>query len=322
MRLALLPSLLQLGLLLPASASTLLWPVATQAEDGALATARHPRPTAAPKHNASTELLKRDYTMGHDTCGFGALDSGITYTCYSSIGTCEDIGNFRGCCTGGSKACSSTFWTQCDDYDATSVCDSSSKTRCCQSAYPYCISWLFSTSGSTVTAFDCDLQSRTRTFELLATPLSLLSSSKSSTVEDSASVSSTPTLTTTSSLFKSTHTATSSLSTSATNGGAVPSSSNSETPTGAIVGGVIGGVAVIALTVLGFLFIRKYRRDTPTLPPPTLSGPQELAGCGTSPPVLATGQSKPEYAVAQTFPILEAADTPATGTGYNRAELA
>ncbi|KAI2470166.1 hypothetical protein F4781DRAFT_185153 [Annulohypoxylon bovei var. microspora] len=124
--------LLQLELLLAASASRLpLLPAVTQFGDGAFAGLRNPAPTAAPESYASIELLRRDgYSMGHDTCGFGSLDPGITYTCYSSVATCEDIGSFRGCCTGGLKACSSTFWTQCDDYNPTSVCGTSAKTRC------------------------------------------------------------------------------------------------------------------------------------------------------------------------------------------------
>ncbi|OTA85549.1 hypothetical protein M434DRAFT_163157 [Hypoxylon sp. CO27-5] len=143
--------LLRLELLLAASASKAFFPpIATQAQDGALAGVRHPMPTAAPEYYASTEILRRDgYDMGHDTCGFGALNSAVTYKCYSSVGTCENIGDFRGCCTGGLKACSSTFWTQCDDYDPTSVCGTSLKTRCCQSALPYCITWLLSVSMKT-----------------------------------------------------------------------------------------------------------------------------------------------------------------------------
>ncbi|KAI8956878.1 hypothetical protein F5Y11DRAFT_341634 [Daldinia sp. FL1419] len=131
------------------SASRLLFqPFPTNKPGGGAFAASRPIPTLPPEHFASTELAKRDrYHMGHDTCGFGALDSGITYTCYSSIGTCENIGNFRGCCTGEIKTCSSTFWTKCDDYDPTSFCGMSSKTRCCQSALPYCITWRFSVSN-------------------------------------------------------------------------------------------------------------------------------------------------------------------------------
>ncbi|OTB14653.1 hypothetical protein K445DRAFT_319066 [Daldinia sp. EC12] len=147
MRRTLLSFSIRAGLLLNVSASKLLFqPFSTQAQDGAFATPQ-PISTAAPEYYASTELLGRDeYHMGHDTCGFGAFDTGITYSCYSSIGKCENIGNFRGCCTGELKACSSTFWTKCDDYDPTSFCDMNSKTRCCQSALPYCITWLFSVS--------------------------------------------------------------------------------------------------------------------------------------------------------------------------------
>lgn len=72
---ALLSLSVRLGLLLTASASKLLFqPFPTQAGDGAFA-ALQPMPTTAPEYYASTELLRRDeYHMGHDTCGFGALD--------------------------------------------------------------------------------------------------------------------------------------------------------------------------------------------------------------------------------------------------------
>ncbi|KAI0120759.1 hypothetical protein F4776DRAFT_224257 [Hypoxylon sp. NC0597] len=338
--------LLQLELLLAASASkAFLPPSATQAQDGAFAGVRHPMPTAAPEYYASTDILRRDeYNMGHDTCGFGALNPAVTYKCYSSVGTCENIGDFRGCCTGGLKACSSTFWTQCDDYDPTSVCGTSLKTRCCQSALPYCITWLFSTSGSTVTAWDCDVQSKTRVFELLATPSSLIGSTTSPTTDDSTSASSTLEATTSPSTTTSDSAGASSASTAdasaspAANSG--PSSSNSGTPIGAIVGGVVGGVAVVGLIILGIFFIKKYQRGSsatgPSPSPPAPSGPQELSGSAipsSYPPPLqgyyasvpqydATGLPKYQVPMTQASSVVEAPNTPATGTGYNRAELA
>ncbi|KAI1102696.1 hypothetical protein F4804DRAFT_254962 [Jackrogersella minutella] len=334
--------LLQLELILAASASKLILPpVATQAEDGAFAGVRHPVPTAAPEYYASIELLRRDgYNMGHDTCGFGALNSAVTYKCYSTVGTCQDIGSFRGCCTGGLNACSSTFWTQCDDYNPTSDCGISSKTRCCQSALPYCITWLFSTSGSTVTAWDCDTQSDTKTFELLATPLSLIDST-ASTSDDSAITSSATDATTSSSATTGDPTAAFSASTAGSSSSAnanSASNSSSSTPVGAIVGGVIGGLAVISLIILGIFFIKKYqRRTTPDgSPPPAASGPQELPGSQSPSPYSpqmqeyysplpdynAAGQPKYQVPMTQISPPVEAPDTPATGTGYNRAELA
>ncbi|KAI2778345.1 hypothetical protein F4815DRAFT_246858 [Daldinia loculata] len=284
---------------------------------------------------ASTELLRRDeYHMGHDTCGFGALDSAITYTCYSSVGTCENIGDYRGCCTGELKACSSSFWTKCDDYDPTSFCGTSSKTRCCQSALPYCITWLFSTSGSTVTAWDCDTQSKTRVLELLTTPLSLIDSTASSTTDDLTITSSTHESTDSHPVATSSSTVSSSASIDTTS---VPSRNSSGTPIGAIVGGVVGGVVVIGLTILGIFFINKYHKGAhiTASPPPMLAGPQELPGSGMSSPyptpshgnyapILQHGASvQPKYQapVAQATQVAEAPYTPATGTGYNRAEL-
>ncbi|KAI6084168.1 hypothetical protein F4821DRAFT_243380 [Hypoxylon rubiginosum] len=346
---ALFSFLLGLNGLLVASASKFrLPPVPTQAEDGAFANVRHPAPTAAPEYYASAELLRR-YDMGHDTCGFGALDSGITYKCYSDIGTCENIGSYRGCCTSGLKACSSTFWTQCDDYNPTNACGTMSHTRCCQSALPYCISWLLSTSDSTVTAWDCDSQSETREFELLATPLSLISSTSSTssiTTDDiltSASSSETSDTERTSGLSgtsdsTSDSTAASSTATvvSSADGNSASASNSSATPVGAIVGGVVGGVAVIALIVLGILFLKRYQRDgsKTSSPPPPPSGPQELHGSDITPHNVSStqgyyapgpqndfvGQPKYQEPMAQTMPV-EAPNTPAAGTGYNRAEL-
>ncbi|KAI0113506.1 hypothetical protein F4814DRAFT_421987 [Daldinia grandis] len=335
MRRALLPFSVLLKLLLTASASKLLFqPVPTQTRDGAFA-ALQPMPTTAPEYYASTELLRRDeYHMGHDTCGFGALDSAITYTCYSSIGTCENISGYRGCCTGELKACSSSFWTKCDDYDPTSFCGMSSKTRCCQSALPYCITWLFSTSGSTVTAWDCDTQSKTRVLELLATPLSLIDTTASSTTNDLMTTSSTHESTDSHSLTPSSSTVSSSTSIDTTS---VPSSNSSGTPIGAIVGGVVGGVAIIGLTILGVFFIKKHYKSAHTTAssPLMLSGPQELPGSAMSSsyptpphgnygPILqhgVSGQSKYQAPEAQATQVSEAPYTPATGTGYNRAEL-
>ncbi|KAI4866021.1 hypothetical protein F4820DRAFT_273212 [Hypoxylon rubiginosum] len=347
---ALFSSLLRLDGLLVASASKLLLPpIPTQVEDGAFAGVRHSAPTPAPEYYASAELLRRqDYDMGHDTCGFGALDSAITYKCYSSIGTCENIGDYRGCCTDGLKACSSTFWTQCDDYDPTSVCGTMSHTRCCQSALPYCITWLLSTSDSTFTAWDCDSQGRSRTFELLATPLSLISSTSaaSSTTDDiSTSTSSLKMSESTSLLLATSDSATASSTavitspaiTSPAGDDSAPTSNSSATPVGAIVGGVVGGVAVIALIVLGVLFLKRYQQKNPKTPapPPTPPGPQELLGSGIPPSNLPppqgsyapipqydfTGRPKYQEPMVQTSPV-EAPNTPAAGTGYNRAELA
>ncbi|KAI1451457.1 hypothetical protein F4805DRAFT_451364 [Annulohypoxylon moriforme] len=338
MRRTLFSFLLQSKLLLAVSASRFVIPPAvTQPSDGAFAGVQQPAPTAAPESYASMELLRRDgYNMGHDTCGFGSLDPGITYTCYSSVGTCEDIGSYRGCCTGGLKACSSTFWTQCDDYNPTSDCGTDSKTRCCQSALPYCITWLFTTTGSTFTAWDCDTQSDNRILDMLATPLSLIDSTASSTTDvstgesstgDATAPASTPSSSTTSD--PTTESSTSAADSSSSTNTSSSSNSNSGTPVGAIVGGVVGGLAIIALVILGIFFIKKYQRGaTKTASPsPVPSGPQELPGSGIHSPHApaqydATGQVKFELPMTEAPPVYEVPNTPAAGTGYNRAELA
>ncbi|KAI5859253.1 hypothetical protein GGS23DRAFT_326785 [Durotheca rogersii] len=334
MRRSLLSFLLLPGILAASASKLVFLPIATQTEDGVYANAYQPVPTAAPELYASTELLKRqDFYMDHDTCGFGAIDPGLTYRCYSSVGTCENIGSFRGCCTSGLSQCSSTFWTQCDDYDLTSLCGLSSKTRCCHSALPYCITWLFSTSDSTVTALDCDTQSRTRVFELLATPLSLLSNTSSSTTNNVTTPSSTLEITSQPSTTANDPAVTSSSEPATTSPEAVESS-NSGAPIGAIVGGVVGGIAGIGLVALGiFCLLKRNRRGgSPSSgalqsPPPPPPGPQELAGSGYAsvhaPPQAyhtPSAQSKYHTPMVET-PFVEAPNTPAIGTGYNRAEL-
>ncbi|KAI1333636.1 hypothetical protein F5Y15DRAFT_338521 [Xylariaceae sp. FL0016] len=288
----------------------------TQTEDGAVWGPRQPLPTPPPRF-ASAELLKRDFTLGHDTCGFGSANTDVTYRCYSSVGTCEDIGSYRGCCTGGLESCSSTFWTECEDYTASGSCGQSVHTRCCSTAAPYCITWLFSTSGSTVTAWDCDDQSDTRTFELLATPLSLITSTDPSSSQTSTSAATTITL--------------------PANSDKSASSSNSGDHVGAIVGGVVGGVAVVGLIILGILFLRKYHGkksnqapNPPQATAPPMAGPAELPGASSYPPTNSYYAPVPQHdaheahkyqSVAAQPAIAEAPSAPATGTASNRAEL-
>ncbi|KAI2470167.1 hypothetical protein F4781DRAFT_185147 [Annulohypoxylon bovei var. microspora] len=169
---------------------------------------------------------------------------------------------------------------------------------------------------------------------MLATPLSLIDTSASSTTDDSTSGSSTGDAATSSSTTTSDSTAESSTSTassssSTTTNSSSNSSSSSGTPVGAIVGGVVGGVAVIAFVILGIFFIKKYQRGVSATasPPPVPSGPQELPGSGTHspyPPLAqydATGQPKYQVPMTEAPPLYEAPNTPAAGTGYNRAEL-
>ncbi|KAI0003538.1 hypothetical protein F4779DRAFT_94866 [Xylariaceae sp. FL0662B] len=321
-----------------AAASRLDLPaVATRTEDGAIREMREPTPTPPPQNFVSAELSRRaEFTMGHDTCGFGFADPALTYTCYESIGTCENIGKYRGCCTGGLQSCLSTFWTVCNDWNPTSECGTSARTRCCQYLRPYCITWRFSTSSSIFTAWDCDTQSNSRIFQLLATPLSLMSSSLD--FFDAG-------LTTSESTAPSSPSPSTSMTTSSTTSGSIPpeatgsTSTTSSVNTGAIVGGVVGGVAVIGLIGLGVLFLRKYDRrksstheKPPASPPPLPSGPQELAGNGYSlayspdgsyfprPQEATTSYGKPQELSAQSR-IVEAPTEPMVGTRHNRAEL-
>lgn len=159
---------------------------------------------------------------------------------------------------------------------------------------------------------------------MLATPLSLMDTTASSTTDESTSESATgdatissSTTTTTSNPTAESSTSTVTADSSSSTSTSSSSNSGSGTPVGAIVGGVVGGLAVIALIVLGIFFIRKYQRGSSAtvLRPPTPSGPQELSGSGTQ-------QLKYELAMTEAHVAHEVANTPAAGTGHNRAELA
>ncbi|KAK7754509.1 hypothetical protein SLS62_003529 [Diatrype stigma] len=327
----------------------------TTADDGANAALLRPSPTPTARFAAAELLLHgRDYTMGHDTCGFGSAQPWITYECYLEDATCMNIGQYRGCCTSGSSACQSTMWTTCEDYQSIQVCGSDDHTRCCQSGAPYCVTWHLATDETTYTVFDCDVADSMPVREMLATPLESITT----TGTDSDSALATPSSSSPSSSASSSESASSpsGSATSSGGGGGGDSSSSSDSdsseattsqsshtsasPAGAIAGGVVGGLVVIGLTVLGLVLL--YRRRSKgnvaareklvaSPPPPPATGPQEIASSDTTSPLYDPVHGPGNRWEVDGAPgLFEAPDTsrlpeapyaPARGQEANRAEL-
>ncbi|KAI0121000.1 hypothetical protein BJ170DRAFT_688417 [Xylariales sp. AK1849] len=226
---------------------------------------RTPEATAAPFHPrwaamGMNELFDRA-TTGLDTCGYiSASDSYYPLTCGTSY-TCTNSGDYRGCCQSSLCSASTNFFTRC--YDSTaSACSGTNvgpNTLCCtySAAYPYCITYLWSTTaspGAVFTEFNCDASRFSGQYFLAASTPSTTSSSSSTSTTRTTSA-----------------TTTSSLATASSSPAAVPipsesssssSGGGSSTNIGAIVGGVVGGVAVLALIGLGiWFFLRKKKQN-------------------------------------------------------------
>ncbi|GAB1315237.1 Proline-rich receptor-like protein kinase PERK1 [Madurella fahalii] len=237
----------------PASAFTPLQKLSSKpwtpaAETG---TADHPnrlgwshKPTDAPQPRyGEMELLKRDYTMGTDTCGFFSGYSSIPVTCVKQSAYCthDGAGNMD-CCTGDYSSCTETMFSACLDFSASqrgACAGRGPRTICCWSESPSCFTLLFSTTATpdkVFSIFQCQTIGGPAT--ILATPPNY-----SETLPTMPSLSNTPT----------------STSTNPTE------DAGSFTPVGAIVGGVVGGVAVLGLFafLIVLYVIRNRRRNQP-----------------------------------------------------------
>ncbi len=208
------------------------------------------------------------------------------------------------------------------------------------SGAPYCLTWELKTDATTYTVFDCDVDDSMRVREMLATPLSLITTTDSG----SATVSSSS-----SSLTSSAATASSSTSETDDGSASGTASSSSEpgaVPAGAIAGGVVGGLVVVGLTVVGWFYFRRRgggggdREKASASPPPPPAGPQEIASSDTRLPLGPSyGDGRHYDPKTGTYGVLEAPDTalveapggpppafeapntPALGQESNRAEL-
>ncbi|KAI1879296.1 hypothetical protein JX265_002250 [Neoarthrinium moseri] len=258
---------------------------------------RAPETTTAPFHPrwagmGMDRLFERAGPVGTNTCGYiSGTSSYYALTC-DDIYTCTNSGSYRGCCSSSACSASTNFYTAC--YDATAAeCSATSlgsNSICCNIAteYPYCVTYLWSTSvspGQLFTEFNCDRSAFSGQYFLAATSPSTTSTSSATTRSGtSASV-----------------TISSSAAAVVTPDSSSSSSSGSSTNTGAIAGGVVGGVVVLALIGLGvwFLLRKKKSVDNDNTSPPTQPQPDMAQSAGyPSPPPPGTPGYDPRFSFA------------------------
>ncbi|CAI4218716.1 unnamed protein product [Parascedosporium putredinis] len=215
-----------------------------------------PLATAAPEPGL---LQKR----GTNTCGFIDGDARQGITCRADLGAeClyDSTASAIGCCA--TTSCS--IWTACLPFtssDATSTVDLERTRYCSNSALPHCAVYKFEDpvwTGYTIAV--CDSVSSTYSF--FPSPLGVTTTSSRGR---------TTTTSTTSETSTSSRTSTSPGPTTTTS-----EPSGGGAPVGAIVGGVIGGLAVLALFAVGLFFIlRRLKQKGNNNVPPT--GPPMMA---------------------------------------------
>ncbi|KAK0392818.1 hypothetical protein NLU13_2313 [Sarocladium strictum] len=235
---------------------------------GQVAIGWSPRPTEAPKPLFGRILQPRldEYTLGPKTCGFIESDAN-SITCITDGATCTFSDNNVGCCEP-NKDCS-LIKTTCIDYDAVlqGACNlpDDFHTLCCgTSSLGACFTWVLSTTGSvdddddhhTFTLLDCAPTSGT------AVILDYDPSWSSTHIFSS----------------KDTTTTTNSGDSSSTTDGADPATSSSSGSSGgsgpnvgAIAGGTVGGVVVLALIGLGAFFFLRRRKGKDSASPASTS---------------------------------------------------
>ncbi|KAB5578204.1 hypothetical protein GE09DRAFT_543580 [Coniochaeta sp. 2T2.1] len=217
-----------------------------------------PAPTEVPRRPselAGMELFKR-YQMGTDTCGFAAEFKSSPWTCFRVGAKCATTGSHMGCCVDDFPKCQSSFLTTCLDL-ATAPSSCGTGSLCCSSTKsPSCFTWLFSSStdpGATYSLLNCYASGGIGT--LLDAPPTVTTSDSSSTSSSSSSSSSS---------------SRSSTSTTSSTSPPTPTETDSPSPTpvGAIVGGVVGGVAIlgIAAVAIFYLLVRHRRQNDAKTP--------------------------------------------------------
>ncbi|KXX76598.1 Proline-rich receptor-like protein kinase PERK1 [Madurella mycetomatis] len=258
------------------------------------------KPTDAPRPRyGETELLRRDFSMGTDTCGFFSGYSSIPVTCVKQSAYCthDGAGNMD-CCTGDYSSCTETMFSACLDFSASqkgACAGRGPRTICCWPESPSCYTLLFSTTATpdrVFSIFQCQTMGGLAT--ILATPPNYPVTSPTTSSQNAPSTTLTD-----------------------------PSEgAGSFTPVGAIVGGVVGGVAVLGLvTFLIILYVIRSRRRNDTAQPVqytnvTQNAQGPLAGNHPQPQYL---QSQPlidkPYGMSQ--PPLPYQLVPAPQPGYN-----
>ncbi|XXG94808.1 hypothetical protein Hte_001066 [Hypoxylon texense] len=164
------------------------------------------------------------FVLGADTCGF---TTSSTITCDSGY-ECNNVGNYRGCCSPGDENCVSTIYTDCIDYDdAGYSADCGVHTLCCPQTNPFCFTYAYMTVEEPGTTFKHVQCNPSNGFgEMFPFPPELMATT-SSPLETHSSDDDT---------------------------------SSHSTPTGAIVGAVVGSVVFVILVVIAAVLIFRNRR--------------------------------------------------------------
>ncbi|KAL2212701.1 hypothetical protein CC79DRAFT_440283 [Sarocladium strictum] len=246
-----------------------------------------PRPTDGPKPLFGRMLQPRldDYTLGPKTCGFISSDAN-SFTCISDGATCTFSDDNIGCCEP-NKDCN-IIKTTCIDYDAVqegscNLPDDFHTLCCAESSLGACYTWVLSTTGSggeddhTFTLLDCAATSGTA---ILLDYDPAWSSTHIFSSKDDASTS-----TTDSSSSNTTEDPEAATSTGSSNNDDEGSSGGgSSTNVGAIAGGAVGGVAVLALIGVGVFFcLRRRKSKASSLPASTTAHMSQYGPVPTGP---------------------------------------
>lgn len=221
---------------------------------------------AAHVKDAAIELLRRYVDYDH-TCGFVDANLASALTCPgSNICATNSILGVAGCCDPLSLE-SCYLFTSCVPSSRMASCTAASClqneaiAKCTEASAPYCVDWQYDYITTTLKAYGCDVSDFTGSVELTYSGQDIfdISSYLTSIPEFSfPTVFVTQTQTLSAGLAGTTDSSSSSFSSSHNTN----SDSHKKTPLGAIIGGVVGGLAVIALVGAGLLFLLfKRRRD-------------------------------------------------------------
>ncbi|KAF4453846.1 hypothetical protein F53441_3532 [Fusarium austroafricanum] len=248
-----------------------------EAKENQLAMGWSPVPTGAPRLAGAMDMkfaLGRRADLGDNTCGFGV--TGNSFTCINTISaTCSFSDGFVGCCDT-QRSCES-IKTACVPYtESAALCKTltDAHTVCCDRANPVCQTWGGKSGGDDYTLYVCATSGGNTSSKLLfSDPLAL-----TSTATSTSDTSSTDTSSTTQDSSSTT------TSAAATSTSASSDDDGNKTNVGAIAGGVVGGVAALALVGLaGFFLFRRRNRNAPAAaaagdgtqqPPPMAQHPQ------------------------------------------------
>ncbi|KAB5515542.1 hypothetical protein GE09DRAFT_579237 [Coniochaeta sp. 2T2.1] len=219
--------------------------------------------------------------------------------------TCTNQGQYRGCCVG-SECATSSFPTVCYGATETQCSNPGPETMCCtyDINYPYCVTYLWATTASpnqVFSLFNCDTHDWAGQQILSAEPFAATTTNTSSAPNSQATVPAND------------------------NNNNNSGGGSSSTPVGAIVGGVIGGLAVIGLFVLCLVYLLlRYRRQKAARQLDThhggadeaalLSGPTSPAGAYGAPVIKAEQYGGTPSSMTQSSGTAYA--TPATVSPY------